>query len=167
MQCTKKTLTFKEQNELREYAMYEEEIFLTPALRPKKSRKEILESPINLYKLGDGESLFCNSDEESGPQHKMKVYDQMDLTSVVRNSKRVKTIKLVSEVADELPCGKAHDKLTQTKDDESPLRFKYEVEKPTWDFREHRKHSILDHMSSKGDFKYKTEDVDYLEDIIN
>lgn len=150
MQCTKKTLLFKDQNEVREYdrELDDGEIFFTPVLKPKKSRKEILESPINLYKTGEGENIFYNSDEESGPHLKMKVYDQMDINTVVRNTKRVKTIKLVKENTEE-PVQNV--KPNQIKDDESPFRFKYTVDQPSWDWKEDKNISILGYMSSKGE----------------
>ena len=151
MQCAKKTLLFKDQNEIREYdrELDDGEMFFTPVLKPKKSRKEILESPINLYKTGEGENIFYNSDEESGPHLKMKVYDKMEINSVVRNTKRVKTIKLVKETNDELPV--QNDKSKQNKDDESPFRFKYAADQPSWDWKEDKNISILGYMSSKGD----------------
>jgi hypothetical protein len=151
MQCVKKTLMFKDHNEIKEYEKDEGETFFTPVLKPKKSRKEILESPINLYKPGDGENIFYNSDEESGPHLKMKVYDKMEMTSVVRNVKKVKTIKLIKETPEETPQQLGEEKPALTKDDESPFRFKYTAENPSWDWSEHKNISILGYMSSKGE----------------
>jgi hypothetical protein len=148
MQCANKTLLFKDHNQLKQYDEEQEEIFFTPLLKPKKSRKEILESPINLYKTGEDENIFFNSDEESGPHLKMKVYDQMEMTSLVRNIKKVKTIKLIKETAEESTLQIREEK---TKDDENAFRFKYTAENPTWDWSEDKNVTILGYMSSKGD----------------
>ncbi len=147
---------FKEQSELKQYdnEVNNEENFFTPVLRPKKSRKEILESPINLLKPGEGENIFYNSDEESGPHlSKMKVYDQMDLTNVVRSTKRVKTIKLIKQTNEDQPNSLGYDGLTQSKDgDDSPFRFKYTADNSNCE--EEKSVPILGFMSSKGDFKF-------------
>ena len=71
----------------------------TPVLRPKEnSSNSILNSPINLYKLGkDDDNIFYNSDEECG-QIKMKVFNKLDLSSCVRKSERMKSVKITKHM---------------------------------------------------------------------
>jgi hypothetical protein len=87
---TKECASYKEDNE-----NYKN----TPVLRPKEnSSNSILNSPINLYKLGKEEdSIFYNSDEECG-QIKMKVCNKLDMDSCVRKSERMKSMKTTKQM---------------------------------------------------------------------